>query len=223
MILDRTLPTLWPLRAGDVPRLAGRGRDEAVLVGDTETLCASIVVDQSRRDADYAAKELADLYDSLGWLLGRVVEVLPVYDPTRGRQVHDPFAGGFKGWLHLELTCDLIDYWRAWFGRHGQKRVFAGDSKEDAVDGPAAAVDDGYDGRSYRERRSRGALDEAAGDRGDAWLDALRGRLLEGRDRALLREVEALGLGTVGGARGRTAAAGGVGAFEPIELLKVAA
>lgn len=206
MILERTLPAVWRLSTVDVPALEHRQR--AVVVDDVEQLCAAIVVDQSRRDAPYVPRELSDLHEALAFLLGRVVEVLPVYDPSRGRQVHDPVAGGFKGWLHLELTMDLIDHWRSWNGRHGQKRVADTrviDRIEEEANGRA---DDGVDGRSAGERRSRGALDEGAGDRGDSWLDALRGRLLEGRDRALLREVASLGLSETRGARGGAARPG---------------
>lgn len=213
MILERTLPQVWALTAADVPALAGRGRDRAVLVPDVERLCSSIVVDQSRSDAAYVARERSELYDSLGFLLGQAWLVFPDYDPTRGRAVHDPYAGGFKGWFHLELTRDLIDHWRSWYGRYGQKRVASTD-----LEVSVAGRDDEHDGRSFRERRSRGALATPAGDRRDAGADDL-GRLLESGDRAVLREVEALGLGSPAGAGGRAA---GADRFEPLELVRAA-
>lgn len=204
MKLDRTLPTVWVLRGADVPALAATAsRAHVVVVDDVELLCASIVVDQSRSDAPYVPGELADLYEALGFLLGRVVELLPRYDPARGRVVYDPWTQGFKAWLHSELGLDLIDQWRSWYGRNGQKRLpSAARVNTEEADGR----EDPYDGRSGRERRSRGALPAVEGDRRDARGDALRG-LLEGGDREVLREVEALGLGEAGGARGRVARA----------------
>lgn len=204
MKLDRTLPVTWTLRGGDVPALADvASRATVVVVDDVEQLCASIVVDQSRSDAPYVPRETSDLYEALGFLLGRVVEVLPRYDPTRGRRVYDPWTQGFRAWLHDELVCDLIDQWRSWYGRNGHKRLpTTGRVNAEEADGR----EDPYDGRSGRERRSRGALTEASGDRGDAGSDALRG-LLEGGDRQVLQQVEALGLGAAGRARGGPARA----------------
>jgi len=207
MKLDRTLPALWQLTGADVPALAAvSSRAHTVVLDDVETLCASIVVDVSRSDAPYVPTETSDLYEGLGFLLGRVCEVLPRYDPTRGRAVHDPWTAGFKAWLHDELTLDLIDQWRSWFGRNGQKRMPARSAFVDrdgiSEEATSEGRDDVHDGRSARERRSRGALTEDQSDSGNAGSDALRG-LLESGDRAVLREVEALGLGTAGRARGR--------------------
>lgn len=196
-MLDRTLSTVWVLRGRDVPSLAGTSRDHVAVVEDVETLCASIVVAQSRSDAPYAPREMSDLYEALAFLLGRTFEVLPRYDHTRGRRIHDPWTGGFKAWLHDELTCDLIDQWRSWFGRHGQKRVSFIDQTgaENARPTARKGLGDEYDGRSTGERRSRGSLSEVESDRGDDGQDALGG-LLESRDRQVLQQIEAMGLST---------------------------
>lgn len=204
MILDRTLPAVWVLHGSDVPALAHvLARAGVVVVDDVEVLCASIVVEGSRSDAPYVPSERADLYEALGFLLGRTVEVLPRYDPDRGRRVYDPWTQGFRAWLHDELAMDLIDQWRSWFGRSGHKRLAIprGVHFAEETDGAQRGFAEDNDGRSQSERRFRGAADEAAGDRGDSGLDALRRRFLEGGDRALLREVEALGLGATAGAR----------------------
>jgi hypothetical protein len=200
--LDRTLPAVWVLHGADVPALAAVvSRSRVVVCDDVELLCASIVVEQSRLDESYVPTETSDLYEALGFLLGRVVEVLPRYDPTKGRRIHDPWTAGFRAWLHNELAFDLIDHWRSWFGRFGQKRM---PMYLDDVDMMRRESNFGeeYDGRGGRERRSRGALTKGASDSGDVGGDALRG-LLEGGDREVLREVEALGLGAAAGARGR--------------------
>lgn len=210
MILDRTLPAVWQLRGCDVPALAPvTSRARTVVVDDVELLCGAIVIDVSRSGVPYAAREMWDLYEALAFMLGRTVEVLPKYDPTRGRRIHDPWTAGFKAWLHDELLRDLHDQWRSWYGRKGQKRLpFL---QTDFLDSDGGTDDfrpgrDGHDGRSGRERRSRGALAEDQGDRGHVGRDVLRG-LLEGGDREVLREVEALGLGQVGGVGGRVAGA----------------
>ena len=191
-MLEPTLPQTWRLYGADVPALAPvRSRAHVVVVDDVETLCASIVVDVSRSGAPYAASELCDLYEAVGFLLGRVIEVLPRYDPTRGRQVHDPWTNGFKAWLHSELVRDLHDQWRSWYGRHGHKRMvqfdFGSDTGGISVDGDERTI------WSRGERRSLRAASADQGDRGDDRGDVLRG-LLEGGDREVLREVEALGL-----------------------------
>jgi hypothetical protein len=113
--------------------------------------------------------------------------VLPRYDPTKGRRIHDPWTGGFKAWLHDELTYDLIDQWRSWFGRNGQKRLPG--SFVDQWGEEENLAEDNI-GRAERIARRRNAATQVAGDRGHSGLDALRG-LLEGGDRTLLREVEA--------------------------------
>ena len=220
--LDRTLPALWQLTGADLPALATvASRAHTVVLADVETLCASIVVEKERGAESYIPHESADLYEALGFLLGRTIEVLPRYDPTKGRRLHDPWTGGFKAWLYDELAYDLIDHWRSWNGRNGQKRMLpTGRSLIDHDGGvESASGSDVHDGRSQRERRSRGALAEDQSDSGDVGGDALRG-LLEGGDRAVLREVAALGLGTAGRVGGRVARADrGV---EDIELERVA-
>lgn len=224
MKLERTLTVVWQLRGSDVPGLAAvKSRARESVVDDVEHLCAAIVVDVSRMDRalhPWVATETADLYEAVGFLLGRTVEVLDRYDPTRGRAKHDPWTAGFRAWLHDELRNDLIDHWRSWNGRHGHKRLPSLSNIDE--DGETYDGVDGHDGRSTRERRLRGAADTDSGDRGDAGLDALRRRFLEGGDRALLREVEALGLGPDPGARGGVARPDRVDERDQLDLVKAA-
>jgi hypothetical protein len=195
--LERTLPSVWVLRAAEVPALAGGARDRVLLVEDVETLCASIVADQDKRSA--GGLEMCDLYESVGYLLGQVVELLPTYDPTRGRQVHDPYDGGFKGWLHLELTRDLIDHWRSWFGRAKQKRVFDPRpflrQEEAEVGQRLDALDPVEDAGEARERGLDGTVVGVTHDGPDDRFDAF-GWALDRRDREAARKVEAVGLGS---------------------------
>lgn len=86
-----------------------------------------------------------------------------------------------RPWLFQRLRFKARD-WRRVYTRHG--------GREDELD------DLGGDPGSHF------APEEAPGDRGHAGRDALR-ELLEGGDRPLLREIEALGLGPPPGARGR--------------------
>lgn len=134
MKLDRTLAATWALTGADVPALAAvTSRAHVVVLDDVEILCASIVVDFSRGDYPYVVTESSDLYESLGYLLGRTHEVLNRYDPTKGRRLHDPWTAGFKMWLHTELTNDLHDYWRSKLSRDGRKRSLQIDVERDAA------------------------------------------------------------------------------------------
>lgn len=222
MKLDRTLAATWQLTGADVPALATvTSRAHVVVLEDVETLCASIVIDLSRSDAPYAMTETSDLYDALGFLLGQVTVRLPKYDPKRGNAIHDPWTEGFKMWLHQRLTRDLIDQWRSWNGRNGHKRLarsYANDANDARREGDFGTEPDQ---RGSRERRSRGALTTDPGDSGDAGGHALR-RLLESGDREVLREVEALGLGTAGRAGGRAQGADRGDAVEGLDLARVA-
>lgn len=92
-----------------------------------------------------------------------------------------------RPWLFQRLRFKARDWRRVYLRHHA-----------DELDLEALAGEPG----------SHGAPDEAPGDRGDAGRDALRD-LLEGGDRALLREIEALGLGPPPGARGRNPRASG--------------
>lgn len=135
MKLDRTLPAVWQLTGADIPALAPvASRAHTVVLEDVETLCASIVVDFSHGDYPYVVTETADLYESLGYLLGRTHEVLDRYDPTKGRRLHDPWTAGFRAWLHVELTNDLHDYWRSRLSRDGRKRSLQIDVERDQVE-----------------------------------------------------------------------------------------
>lgn len=198
MILDRTLPRVLQVTAGEVPALAGRGRDRVVLVTDVEVLCSSIVVDQTRRQQS-APLSLHDLHESLGFLLGQVPVLLATYDPARGRQIHDPYAGGFKGWLHLELTRDLIDYWRSFWGRHGQKRVMdplpihdEEGHERPVIWDPIDPIDPIEYGSDARTDRLVAAVEGITTDDPDHWF-AGRGWAHLRRDRKAAWEEQAVG------------------------------
>lgn len=197
MILERTLPRTWTLTGGDVPALAGVGKDRAILVADVEQLCASIVIEQDRKGNDRL--ELVDLYESLGFLIGQTFLLLATYDPTRGRQVHDPYTEGFKAWLHLELTRDLIDRWRSVYGRTGHKRVFDARPyqrlEEDRLGTQLDHLDPVEDAGEARERGLDGAVAGVTHDSPDDRFDGF-GWALERRDREEARKVEAVGLGS---------------------------
>lgn len=126
----------------------------------------------------------------LAYLLGECVVLAAVYcppDATRQVRGGDHRAGPGAAWLFQRLR------WKARDWRDSQLRHWT----------LPALPDTDEDGSGVGGGGAGGAPDQVASDSGDAGLDA-PGRLLEGGDRALLREVEALGLGPPPGARGRT-------------------
>jgi hypothetical protein len=198
VILERTLPQVWTLHGSDVPALAGHGRDRAVVVADVENLCAAVVRTTTRTKRAYVSFELADMGEAVAFLLGRVFEVLSGYDPSRGRPLHDPYSEGFRAWLHLELSRDLVDYWRSVNGRDGHKKVFDPRpfirDEEASIGAQLDKLDPVEDAGTARERGLAGAVVGVTRDSPDDRFDGF-GWALERRDREEARQVEAVGLG----------------------------
>lgn len=205
VILEQMLPTVWQLTGADVPALAGHGRDQVIVVADVEHLCAAVVVAGYRSDAPYAGREHVELEDALAYLLGRVVELLPRYDPGRGRRRYDPWTDGFRAWLHRELSRDLIDRWRSVNGRQGQKRSLP---LPEWATGTHEDFDD-LDRRNPMGRERRRAPLEAPYEPIEDGFAALLRGCEQGEDRATLGAVKELGLSgaRARGSRRRAAAA----------------
>lgn len=131
--------------------------------------------------------EPVDNDELLAFLLGECVVLATVYRDLPGIKA--------EPWLFQRLRWKARD-WRTNAERHRTlpdlPPILDDDGPVDGSSGArGAGIGDGVAG---------GADAEAAGDRGHAGGDALR-RLLEGGDREVLREVEALGLGSPPGAR----------------------
>jgi hypothetical protein len=142
-----------------------------------------------------AGLEQADNDELLAFLLGEAVVLERRYDRRDGIQA--------RPWLFQRLR---------WRSRDWRDAFYRGDVVELDL-GPLASDDNASDDRPDAgrnlDRRARvwggvagGAPGASPGDRGDARPDAL-GRLLEGGNREVLREIEALGLGPPPRARGR--------------------
>jgi hypothetical protein len=162
-------------------------------VPDVEGLCRGVLDEVCRREK--VVLEDADFDEALAFLLGEIVIVERRFDPTRGVP--------FRPYAYGTLRFRLIDFFRSFYGRSGQHRVLA--------EGEGALVEDGDDGdrRAAPGRGDRldGAHARGAGDGADDGSLAYR-RLLESRDRTLLREVRRLGLRPPGPAAGRDRSAG---------------
>lgn len=162
-------------------------RASGELVRDVESLARGVL--GAERWPAYL--EPADERDLLATLLGDAVLLECDYVPREGIEA--------RPWLFQRLRWKALD-WRRVHLRHrvvgALERTERGEEDElgDAL---------GADRRAGLGAGSHGAPGEVAGDRGDPRVDALRG-LLESGDRALLREIEALGLSAPPGARGRT-------------------
>lgn len=105
-----------------------------------------------------------------------------------------------RPWLFERLRFKARD-WRRVKLRHPLAADLASQGSSFDSDGVEFS-ESGRNRRSGLGDGSHGAPGEIAGDRGDPGSDALLG-LLEGGDRAVLREIEALGLGPPPGARAR--------------------
>lgn len=140
--------------------------------------------------------EPADEAELVATLLGDAVLLERKYQRRAGIEA--------RPWLFERLRFKARD-WRRVKLRHPVLGELPGESAwEDPEWGRSEdGSRNGYETRSGIGGGSHGAPGEVAGDRGDPGRDALR-ELLESGDRALLREVAALGLSAPPGARGRT-------------------
>lgn len=89
-------------------------------VNDVEAFCQR-VVERACQRSRMPRLERADLAEAIGHLLGQVAILDQQFD---AKQAAKPYLI-FDLWLWRELTCDLIDFWRTFYGRQGQHRVTA--------------------------------------------------------------------------------------------------
>lgn len=137
--------------------------------------------------------EPADEAELVATLLGDAVLLERKYQRRAGIEA--------RPWLFERLRFKARD-WRRVKLRHPVTGDLPGALSNFDNDG-IELTEPGRDRRAGLGDGSHGAPGEVAGDRGDPGRDALR-ELLESGDRALLREVAALGLSAPPGARGRT-------------------
>lgn len=213
MRLERTLPAVWQLHGADVPALAKiANRRCEVVVEDVEYLCAAIVRDVCRMPVSYTPRTYTQMDDLLAWLIGQVPLLVTKYDPSKGRKLHDPHAGGFRGWLYVELKRDMIDECRHRFGRDGHKhdlldlRPFEREEENERAR-QLDHVDPNEDGiRSFADRLVS-AIEGITYDDPDHWFDG-RGWGYLRRDRTTYRKKQALGVSKARAAERRNRAAG---------------
>lgn len=168
--------------------VAGR----AHVVRNVEGLCRSVL--NRFAAAVTPPLEPAEYDDSLRHLLGAVVELATTkYDPGRGGAVGD--------YLYARLPGVLIDYWRGWHGRNGEKRILDARAIEQAL--RDAGVDDGDSG----VRGRGGAAGEGAAD-ADADRTFPREWAELPGDRGADGPVGGLGIDAGAGGGGRAARAG---------------
>jgi hypothetical protein len=169
-------------------------------VSDVEALCRGVLGESLRRAS--VELEPADFDESLAFLLGQTVELERKFDGRPGIK--------FRPWLYNELRRDLIDYWRSWYGRSGQKRV-PEDDPNAPVGGDHTGIDppDPHDdpGDSRLERSARSVTDNCIEDRADALL-----RFLDQRGGGVLRPFAGLHQGAAEGVAQRHPRSGGRGA-----------
>lgn len=116
---DSLLGRTWDLRVGYRNGAyqvdpAGWHPHRDLLVANVEGLCRKIL--NAANDRLPERLEWADYDESLGYLLGRAVELIPRYRPRDSRSQ-------LGAWLKQELAWDLLDMWERVHGRHGEKRV----------------------------------------------------------------------------------------------------
>lgn len=185
---DRMLPDVWPLHD----------------VADVEALCRGVIAERTGDHGRRYGLESCDFDEALAFLLGEVVVLERVYDFTR--------AGiQFRPWLYVRLGWKLIDFWRSFYGRHGEKRVFderVADAEHDVgADGwRVDPVDQVEDERDRFGDRLDQALAEGAVDSEEARTDAFLGFLAE-PDRGVLREIGRVGVDAGEALAGRARAA----------------
>src|SRR6266511_2760899 len=179
------LSGVWRIdEAGDPPR-ALRPHE---VVTNVEELCIGVIELQSRKLKEPLQND--DYLLSLEHLFERVVVVLPRYAPPPDRP-----GLQFRPWLFNELRWDLVDFWRSWFGRHGEKRIV------DQRDNGLADEFDDDDGGAAASNQLVGALPSREGDLATSRSPELLRALLH-PDRATLRAERGLGFSTDGRAAG---------------------
>lgn len=175
---DTLLHAPWALR--DVP--------------DVEALCRGVLRELSAGLAQ--PLERADRDEALGFLLGEA----HIQETKWVSKGFDRRAGYvFRPWLYVQLSSRLIDHWRWFYGRHGEKRVF--DERLLDADGGVG------DGAAPVDRPDPAVAEGAADDAGlrafpRAWTD------VEG-DRRVVRPVGGLGLREGAGGAGGDPGPGG--------------
>jgi len=153
-------------------------------VENVEALCRKVL--DAAAGGLRSRLEASDYAESLAFLLGQTAVLLDRYNPRDDRS-------SLGGWLKQELRWDLLDYWEAWYGRSGEKRVF--DSRLLEAGARDAGVDDGDPGMD----RPGSPAAEGAGDDPGAWTFP-RGWLDPDGDRGGGRLLEGCPVGEGGGA-----------------------
>lgn len=193
---DSLLGRTWDLRVGhrngaymvDPPDWHPRCD---LLVDNVEGLCRKIL--NAANDRLPERLEWADYDESLGYLLGRAVELVPRYRPRDQRSQ-------LGAWLKQELHWDLLDYWERVHGRKGEKRVV--DLRPALAAAGVADGDPGLDRPDQPAARSAGDADaDRALPREWSDLPADRGTLVADT-------VGGLGLDAGGGGQGGVGRAG---------------
>ena len=121
------LPTPWILSDGS----------------SAEAICRGVLVAAIRGGSAPRDFQDADFAESLGFLLGETFVLIRQFDSGRGN------ARRLGAYLYDRLRYRLIDYWRSWYGRNGQKRVadlsFHAQAVADAGGDGIFALEDGGD------------------------------------------------------------------------------
>lgn len=184
-----------PHRDGMLPSIVDiRHHPTGAIVDNVEALCRSVVT----RCANGRDLEDCDYVEALGFLLGRVVEVVDRYAPANDRS-------RIGAWLKQELLWDLQDHWERLNGRNGEKRVY--DSRRVEQARRDGGVDDGDPGVHRPDHLAGQGAADVEGDRAfpREWSDVVG-------DRGGTRPAEGLGVepggGGAGGADRRGAGAG---------------
>lgn len=168
---DTLLPTVWTLRD----------------VTDVEQLCRGVL----GRAGAHTTFRSCDFDESLAFLLGEV----HIQDLRFVAKGYDRRAGYlFRPWLFNQLSSRLIDHWRSFYGRRGEKRVVDHRIVEQLH---RSDFDEWRDEPEHLDDRGERRLGEVAAevavDGPETRTDAYLGFLAEG-DRPVLRQVGGVGV-----------------------------